>query len=37
MGDRGYDCMAQLLADNLHSMTAPPEAANHAVTAVAAP
>jgi lysophospholipase L1-like esterase len=23
MGDRGYDCMAQLIADSLHSMVAP--------------
>jgi len=23
MGDRGYDCMAQLIADSLHSMAAP--------------
>jgi acyl-CoA thioesterase-1 len=37
MGDRGYDCMAQLLADSLQSMVTPSEAPNRAVTAVAVP
>jgi len=37
MGDRGYDCLAQLLADSLHSMVAPAEAPSRAVTAAARP
>ncbi|MBB3021571.1 lysophospholipase L1-like esterase [Microvirga lupini] len=37
MGDRGYDCMAQLLADSLQSMVAPSETPNRAVTAAAMP
>lgn len=38
MGDRGYDCLAQLLADSLHSMAAPADASPRpAVTASANP
>lgn len=38
MGDRGYDCMAALIAGGLHSMTAAADAAaNPAVTAAARP
>ncbi|MBM1170865.1 SGNH/GDSL hydrolase family protein [Microvirga arabica] len=38
MGDRGYDCMAQLIADSLHSMVAPVETSQQsAVTAAVRP
>jgi acyl-CoA thioesterase-1 len=38
MGDRGYDCMAQLIADSLHSMVAPTDAPSQpAVTAAVRP
>jgi lysophospholipase L1-like esterase len=38
MGDRGYDCMAQLMASGLHSMIASSDAtSNRAVTAAARP
>jgi lysophospholipase L1-like esterase len=35
MGDRGYDCMAELIASSLHSMAAADPAPNPAVAAAA--
>ncbi|WP_201862801.1 SGNH/GDSL hydrolase family protein [Microvirga soli] len=37
MGDRGYDCLAHLLADSLRAMVAPAEAPNRAVAAAPRP